>query len=507
MNVHIIKEYIKNKYILAGLSAALVVISFPYFSLYPLIFISLLGFIYSIDKSESIKEAALGGFIYGFLVNLGAFYWLIETINNYSNLGTALGAVGLLFYALYGSLLFVIISSLSFYIRKRSNFSFFVFFPFLFAAGEYLFPVIFPWQIGACLYPLIPLIQICDITGIYGVSYLVVLINAFLYLAVTKLKWREFYKEACIVFVLLIITLTYGFIQSHKYSNDPSKDEMKITVIQPNIDLEEKKGYFDNEQDMLIAYNKHVKLTENVLSNNSDIYIWPETALPFTYTDFGYYTGKFLDDLKRLQITLLTGAVARDGYTYFNRALVFDEAANLIGKYNKINLLIFGEYIPFSETFPFLKNLIEGPGDFQAGKFIDPIKVGPSKIIIPICYEIIKPRLIRKLLTDKANLIINITNDAWFGDTTCPYTHFMLSIFRAIENRIPIVRATNTGITAFVDNTGKIVKRTKLFKAAILTDNVKIKKYSTFYRKFGDVFAILCCIISVFFIISIFRRK
>jgi apolipoprotein N-acyltransferase len=175
------------------------------------------------------------------------------------------------------------------------------------------------------------------------------------------------------------------------------------------------------------------------------------------------------------------------------------------GKYDKVHLVPFGEYVPLKKWLPFIKKLVAQTGDFKTGKKGAVLKAGPYKIGVLICYEIIFPGLSRASSENGADLLANITNDAWYGTTSAPYQHFSMTVFRAVENKRSLVRSANTGISGFIDPVGRINGSTPLFKEAVMTQPMPVIKLKTVYTRFGDIFAMTCLGITI--ITFILRRK
>lgn len=193
---------------------------------------------------------------------------------------------------------------------------------------------------------------------------------------------------------------------------------------------------------------------------------------------------------------------------YFNTALLVAPDGEVLGRYDKNYLLIFGEYIPFSDWFPFLKNWLPEAGDYRAGDSVEVFDLNGVRIGLMICYEDIIPSFTRKLADKNPHILVNITNDAWFGQTSEPFQHLQLATFRAIENRRFLLRSTNTGITAVVDPVGRILKQSSLDHAEVLTADLAILSGDTIYRRIGDVFAWGCSALSLLLVlVSRIRRK
>jgi apolipoprotein N-acyltransferase len=192
---------------------------------------------------------------------------------------------------------------------------------------------------------------------------------------------------------------------------------------------------------------------------------------------------------------------------HYNSAYFLSPSGGLAGKYDKIHLVPFGEYVPLSDLLFFVESLGEGIGNFKGGKEIFNFSMPQGKFGVVICFEIIFPDLCRRFVKEGAEFLVTITNDAWFGKTSAPYQHFSIAVFRAIENHVFIARAANTGITGFIDPLGKILKQGGIFTEEAMSGTIRLMKKKTFYTLHGDVFAWLCSGLSVLLLGYAFLRK
>jgi apolipoprotein N-acyltransferase len=279
-----------------------------------------------------------------------------------------------------------------------------------------------------------------------------------------------------------------------------------VAVVQGNIDQAIK---WDPAH-QFAAIKKHLRLSRTVKSENPDLIVWPESATPFYLFFDKRPTEMVMAGIEEADIDFLVGSpsVARQGekVIYFNSAYLISPNTKNVSKYDKTHLGPYGEYVPLERWLPFLGKLVAQVGDFQPGK---PGKILPWKkdaLGIQICYEVIFPALSRKLVQNSATLLINITNDAWFGTTSGPYQHFSMTIFRAVENRRALARAANTGISGFIDPVGRILASTRLLEEAALTRPLPMLRQITFYTRFGDLFALACLTGAVFGILLVLGK-
>ena len=191
----------------------------------------------------------------------------------------------------------------------------------------------------------------------------------------------------------------------------------------------------------------------------------------------------------------------------FNSAYLLSSTGDPVARYDKIHLVPFGEYIPLASVLTFVEKFVEGIGDFGAGQVYTLMQVPQGRLGVVICFEVIFPDLVRQFVKRGAGLMVTITNDAWFGRTSAPYQHFSIVVFRAVENRVPFLRAANTGISGHIDATGRIVKTTGIIERAYLIQQVEWKRTRSFYSQYGDLFVFLCAIIALTAILCRLRKR
>jgi len=468
------------------LSSILFILSFPNFtgiesSFSWMAWFSLVPFIYAIDRENNVKDVVRNSLFYGLLIFLGGMYWLTEV--------TIIGYLGIVSYM---SLYIVLFGVIRFYYKN------FIINALAWTILEYIrgsFAGGIPWLlIGASQYKFIYIIQIANITGIYGVSFLVALVNS----VVCEKK----YKLIKTVFVLMIL-VTIGVYGNAKINKQDTGSELKIGIIQPNIPQEVK--WDPDYSDWMI--DRLINLSEKV--GSCDLLVWPETAVP-ALAESKKTQNELVLMVRQLNCNLLVGSQGIDKENrYYNSAFFISEKKGIEKEYRKIHLVPFGEYVPFGKTFPFLKKCTPIEGEFYPGNeyVLFDVEVNNTKLYIGtlICFEDIFPSLARRFVSNGADILINITNDGWFGKTAGPYQHMILSIFRAVENKRPLIRSTNTGVSCFIDSSGRItdVIRDKNNNAILVTGStsayVRTVKKDTFYTKYGDIFIYMC--ISLFIIL------
>ncbi len=498
--------------ILAIVSGVLFVLASPPFDLYPLAWFALLPLLVAIYE-KNLKVSFLLGSLAGLVSFLGTIYWVFHSVYFYGNIPVVLSLLIVLLLCTYLGLYTGLFSMSFTFFLKGSRFPALFIIPVLWVTLElirtYAFTG-FPWSsLGYSQYKFLPIIQISDITGVYGVSFLVAGLNGLLFDVAVLWPRRSsrmplfapgLMTIGIIIYILIIIiSLIYG---SWRMNSEEGGHKIKVSIIQGNIE-QMKKWDKRFRKEVIDTYKR---LSLKALDDSPDIIVWPESALPFVYGYEPSLTERFLKFQKRLGNYLLFGSVVvkdmKNGRPLLsNSAILLSPEGKVISIYDKIHLVPYGEYVPLRRFFPFIDKLVVGIGDFVAGKEYVVMKTPFAEIGNLICYEIIFPGLVRKFVNRGANVLVTITNDAWFGRTSAPYQHFSMAVFRAVENRVPVIRAANTGISGFIDTRGEIKKKSDIFTETILTEELfAATSEKSFYTRYGDLFAFLCIISTILLI-------
>jgi apolipoprotein N-acyltransferase len=277
-----------------------------------------------------------------------------------------------------------------------------------------------------------------------------------------------------------------------------------VSIVQGNIEQSIK--WDPGFQERTIAI--HNRLTREA-GRGADLIVWPETAVPFFLREGGPLSQQVLDLAKEMQSYLLVGSPdrARDiSSRYYNSAFLISPEGKIVQKYDKIHLVPFGEYVPLKSLLFFVQKMATGIGDFSPGQAFTVFEAPAGRFGVLICFEAIFPDQVRRYVLAGADFLVNITNDAWFGDSSAPYQHLSMAALRAVENGVILVRAANTGISALVTPTGRIVKQSDLFVETVLSGTMARRSAETFYTRYGDVFAWGCGLISVVVLAPTRRR-
>ena len=458
-------------------------------------FLALIGFIplFNTFYNGTIKDNIINGYIFGLVYNLVAFYWI--GANSGASFLTVVSSLiaAVLYLSLYWSFVGFIFSIIPIDWRKSAG-GFFL--PIIIVTIEWIRsfgPLGFPWSnLALTQSKYIYLIQIMEITGTYGISFIIVSINLIIYHSIKK---NSFLKDGLIPLIVIysgISLVGWARIESLK----DNKLFFNAVVVQPNIDPNRKW----HEKKRIIAFMD--SLHQEAIKMNPDIVVFPETALP-SYLTRDYKTRKMLQEtVDKSSIPLLTGTIdvvlENKKKNYYNSAmwLTPNDSFQI---YSKIHLVPFAEYDLFPSIFHPLTwlNINVDRGSFKSGNDYKVFNWKGISFSNIICYESSMPEIVRKFIRSGAELLIIQANDGWLGNSYGPYQHFELARLRAIENRIPILRSANTGISGVIRYDGTIQKKVGLNKQLIFQENINISKSGSIYSSYGDVFALVCFLITL----------
>ena len=489
--------------LLAAASAGLLVLAFPTHDIGGLAFIALIPLLLAI-RGESPARAFWWGGLAGLLFYLGSIAWVTRTMTAYGGLSVPLSTLILLALASYLALyigLFCfgasLVAGIAWPIDLLAPAT-------LWVGLEYLRSYAltgFPWALlGYTQYRNAPLLPIASVAGVYGLSFLVILVNVALARVATTSTGRP-------RIVLLAAAISAGLVGSPVLLSpsvgpaDPEQ-EIGVALVQGNIDQALKW----NPAMQATTIDLYRRLSLEAATRAPALIVWPETAAPFFLRYEPALRGRVLDIAAETGSHLLVGSpdvepasVGAGGDRYYNSAFLISPERELVGKYDKIHMVPFGEYVPLKSILFFVHKLAYGIGDFERGQTYTVFQLPRGRFGATICYEAIFPDQVRRYVKDGADFLVNITNDAWFGRSAAPAQHLAMAALRAAENRRYLIRAANTGISAIVDPNGRILQTSEIFVPAVVSGRIRLERGETFYTRHGDLFAWLCvgCIIAV----------
>lgn len=498
---------------LAILSAVLLILSFPNFNVSYFAWVAFIPLLFAIENKDP-REAFRTAYLTGTVFFLGTVYWLVHVT-----------LPGMVLVVLYLGLYFGAFGFILSRAKAITGYRLLFFIPALWVALEWLRSHLlggFGWALLAhSQSKALAIIQISDMTGAYGTSFLVMLVNTALYMTIKSLRERKTQKLPYLVVAvaILYLSVTYGIV---RIKNIFTGEALKVAIVQGNIPQDKKwdPGFKSGILD------KYDRLTGQANKEKPDLIVWPETSVP----GFLGYEKDVSERMKTLAVStgthLLVGAPSAEGDwdRIYNSAVLLSGEGRVVDRYDKIHLVPFGEYVPFKKVFSFVEKFAKSPiGDFSAGKkytvfkfFIERRSEGSgaswkllkkAKFSSLICFEDIFPDLTRKFIKEGAVFLVNITNDAWFGNTSAPYQHAQCSVFRAVENRVNVIRVANTGLSCFIDQKGRVTDTVssdgrELFVEGFKTKDIILTPTRTFYTVYGDIFAYGCILYVIFCLVS-----
>jgi len=465
-----------------AVSGLLLVLSLPKPDFYPLAWIGFVPLLVAVRRS-SFRHALLSAYVTGLIFFAGTFYWITETMTIYGGVGplAAIG-VGLLFctfYALHFVLLVLIVWGS---IQRWGSVGLLTAAP-GWVAVELLRTYLisgFPWMLtGYALVPFSGILQVVTWTGVYGLSFIATALNSVLALGLVENR-RIWIAGSVAVAVLLSVL---PIIPSPAA---PSGDPINVRLVQTNISLDQpwQEPASTQLMDELTRLSSAPPGTVRLI-------VWPETPAPFYLKE----DADFRQRIERIALSsdayVLVGYIDKMGEGPTNSSGLVDPRGVQVSRFDKIHLVPFGEYVPLKKLLFFADSLTRQVGDFTAGTDFTVSPLDNHRFSTAICYESIFPDLVRRFVKRGAEMLVVITNDGWFGESSAPFQHLRMGVVRAVENRRYEGRSANTGISAIIDPYGRIENPTPIGRRMVVDGKAYFRNDLTFYTQYGDVFAYL----------------
>lgn len=485
-------------FFLPALTSLLLVLSYPKFNLGFLAWAALTPLAFSIFKSRSRQEAFLKGTLSGFLFYAGILYWIYFTMRA-GGVGFGVSVLGWLGLSLILSLEFAAVSFFGFYLSKTGLAVFPYVFACLWTTMEWIKmwlsaeAVWFPWfMLGYTQWEYPVLIQICSLFGVSAISFALAFSGALLGMAFVR---REKFSRKALKFIPLAVLISSLWIYGGKRlaERTPPRFALRAAILQPSID------FYKKWDEKYVAWiEKRIEgLFDRV--NSADLIIWPENALP-GWIDDEKYSGWIKKLAAASEASNIVGSVSLFEGKHVSSFLI-NEKGERIADYHKRELVPFGEYVPMKGLLGKFVEPVAELGEFRPGKRRQNLfEVRDVKIANFICYESIFPFLLYADASKGAGLFVNITNDGWYLDTAAPYQHFIVNVFRAVENGKPVLRAANNGISAYINPWGIVMDKLDINEYSVLEADVEIPESETVNRSEG--FYLICLMITAAFLIA-----
>jgi apolipoprotein N-acyltransferase len=472
-------------------SSMLYVLAFPgrIDVFWPLAFVSLVPLLFAL-RGATVRRALLLSLVFGLPTHVVGFRWLVPLLVEFSGFPTLVCLLLLVGFAVLQTSRFALWFGCATFVTRRSG-RFLLPFVLAFAVTEALVPVAFEWRFAAALHRVPLLQQTADLWGATGVGVLLVLANTAIFDAIrARRAWarrtRLAIEGAAAAWVL---SIGYGAWSLRRTDAlVATAPVLKVGLLQANVPL----TLHPSEEEATLA--RELAAHRALEDAGAELIVWSEGALPSAILLEGM-DALFLERFgSGPRVPTFVGAIVVDADTNANaegairarNAAIFADASRVVGRYDKQVLLPFSEYIPFGERFPQLYAWSPASGHFRAGTSRAPLRTRGHAYGVVICYEDVLPGLVRASVNEGAELLVNLTNDAWFGDSAEPHAHLALAKLRSIESRRYLVRATNTGISAIVDPVGRLITSGPSFVATTLLGDVRLLTERTVYVRIGE---------------------
>jgi apolipoprotein N-acyltransferase len=492
----------------AVLSGLLVAAAFPKWDQTWLLPVALVPLLWAL-RGKSLKAAFWLGLISGLAHYVALLYWIVFVTHVFGHLPLIV-AIGILLVLAGYLCLYRAVWGLGVAWGAARGLSLLWWAPVLWVTlemGQTYIISGFPWDPlgnGLFQYPL--LLQLADITGVYGLSFLVVLVNVSLYLLVLPPRGKRLLPAQAVVISLIVaLWIGYGYYRLGEMAAlTAASPKIKVAVCQGNI----KQGEKWKKEMVQTTLARYADLTQKV--HGARLIIWPETAAPFFYLRTPDLAAEVQKIARDSGAYLLFGSPAYEltgeGERYFNRAYLLNPEGETIGSYSKAHLVPYGEYVPLRRYFPFIGKMVPMVGDFAEGPVGATVSLPEGAIGVLVCYESIFPNLSRAQVANGAHLLVNITNDAWFGKTAAAYQHLSMAVLRAVENHVCLARAANTGISAFIDASGRFLWTSEINVPEAHALELAWLPGGSLYTRIGDAFAWACIVLAGLGLILARRR-
>lgn len=479
--------------VLALVSGALLALSFPRFGSPAVAWVALAPLLVALDLDRRARRPGRAwrlGLATGAVYFAGTLYWTSGVMAQYGDIAAplAVAIAGLLvaflalFPAAFAAALAVLVSSLG---RRALLVA-----PAVWVSTELARTLVFggfPWAlVGYTQTSVLPIAQLASLTGVWGVSALVVFVASALAYAALE-RGRPGWQAVAVAVALVAGIAVWGGARVRDGRLLRAGTPVQVGLIQGNVPQDRKwDSAFEDE-----ILERYLRYTREAARRGATLVLWPESATPFY----------FEEDVKGLAIR----RVARDEHLWmligsdqfergrpplsYNAAFMVRPDGTTAGVYRKVRLVPFGEYVPLRRLLFFAAPLVEAVGDFAPGARVVTLPFRDRRISTAICYEVVYPALIRDGVLQGSALLTTITNDAWFGRSSAPWQHFEMAAMRAIEQGRYLARAANTGVSGFVDPYGRVLARSDLFVDQVLVGQVRLIDEQTWYTRLGDIVA------------------
>lgn len=487
------------KFLLSIVSGVLFALAFPNAGVAWLIFIALTPLFVALARAGSWRESFALGWVSQTVAWLIMVPWVVRVMSHYGGLPLVTGVLIFIAMCLYLGLYGGVFAFAVWRIRPGDRFARWLLVPLAWAAVEYARTYLltgFPWNlIAASIIDYTPLVQFDRVAGPYALGVLILLPSVLIAWLIAA-RPNGIRRTLAIggVAVILFVWWATGLVAAKLFVRPAGGQTGRAALLQPNISQEMRW----NESNLLDIFKRMMAMSQDATASGAQVVIWPESTVPLSYASTAFYRGAIEALSAENHVDVILGSVAEDEQSegrLWNAAFLVS-GGRTIGHYDKIRLVPFGEYVPLRKMLFFAKKLVRAVGEFEFGTRDTPLdgrfRYGPA-----ICYEIVFPQIARQQVLHGADVLVTITNDAWYDGTSAPRQHLNQARLRAVETDRYLLRAGTTGISAFVDPAGRIVEELAMNRQGIVYANFESRKSTTPYVRFGDWFAWLACVVTL----------
>jgi apolipoprotein N-acyltransferase len=468
------------------------------------------------DAPPSLRHAFFLGLLTGSVYFTVTLYWLVETMTTFGGLANAIAFVAAALLVAYLSLFPAAFAVAIARLRRSMG----VYWAVVCAAPVWVATELgrqyvwdgFPWALlGYSQVSVLPIAQVASVTGVYGLSFLLVLTASAVALVIVERDARR-WKMAGAVALIVIACGVWGRSRIAGGALVSAGDPVRVGVVQGNIQQSDK--WNPALRDVIIG--RYIMMTRQAIERGATFIIWPESSMPVNFEDDAIRSAPIRRLARESNVTLLIGSDQEvglqaglrsgdAGYHAYNAAFLVKPDGTVGAVYRKMHLVPFGEYVPLQRLLFFVGPIVDKMAPFTPGDTPTLLPVGTHMASTAICYEVIFGSLIRRFVLDGSELLTTITNDAWYGRTSAAFQHWDQASMRAIENGRYLARAANTGISGFVDPYGRVVEKSPIFEQALIVQDIRFLQTRTIYSRIGDAIAWLCLAFSLGALLAAWR--
>jgi apolipoprotein N-acyltransferase len=494
-----------SEWVAAGATALLLILSFPNFELSFLAWIALVPLLVVIARRPSPVRALILGWAVGTVFFYTTCYWLTYSMIHYGGLPTVVAYLSLILPAIVIGIFPGLAMMLAALAIKRWGQGAVLLAPVFWPAFEWVRLGVTGQLWNALGYSLAYhtfLLGPATWGGVYAVSFLIVVVNAALALAIAARRaWAVWSAVFLIAFAAAAFFVTFAAAITNP--NSYGTRYLQVVALQPNVPMTVVKSIDELNQLRARHLSMSIESLRGLDNSRPRLVVWPESPMNFTYASDRRLQTLVADFTKTNRTSLLFNSLepAPDGGSY-NSALLINEEGRLIAQYDKIRLMPFGEYVPLPQWLPG-SSLITGlVGEFTPGDKYTLMPIADHRAGVFICIESAYPWIARRMTSEGADFLINISNDGYLGPTAVMRQHLANAIFRAVENGRPLLRITNTGLSAWISPDGHVVEQTRPFETDVRNWWVTSATTNTVYTRYGDLFVYICAALTAILLVA-----